>query len=92
MDPLRIVVRVVFGYVFLRVLSRISGSRTLKQTDVPSFVIAIVVGDMFDDLFWSEVPASQFVVAVATLFLMHLRLSLQSYHSGSRSWRRAISS
>ena len=92
MDPLRIMVRVLFGYVFLRILSRISGSRALKQVDAPSFVIAIVIGDMFDDLFWSEVPASQFVVAVATLFLIHLRLGLQAFHSGNRNWLRAASS
>lgn len=60
----------------------------MQQTDVPSFVIALVIGDMFDDVFWSEVPASQFVVGVATLFVLHLRVSGLVFHSGSRTWRQ----
>jgi uncharacterized membrane protein YcaP (DUF421 family) len=87
MDPLRIVVRIVFAYVVVLGFTRISGSRTIQQTDVPSFVIALVIGDMFDDLFWSEVPASQFVVGVAALFVLHLHVSAQVFHSGSRTWR-----
>jgi uncharacterized membrane protein YcaP (DUF421 family) len=87
MDPLRIVVRIVFAYVVVLGFTRISGSRTIQQADVPSFVIALVIGDMFDDVCWSEVPASQFVVGVATLFVLHLRVSGQVFHSGSRAWR-----
>ena len=90
MDPLRIVVRIAFIYVILLVLTRISGHRTVKQNDVPSFILAIVIGDMSDDLFWSEVPASQFVVAVCTLFLVHLRHSMHVFHAGHRNWRRGV--
>ena len=89
MDPLRIIVRIVFAYVVILAFTRISGHRTIKQNDVPSFVISLVIGDMFDDVFWSEVPASQFVVEAAALFLMHLRVSGQVFHSASRNWRRA---
>ena len=88
MDPLRIVVRIVFAYLVVLAFTRISGSRTIQQSDVSSFVIALVIGDMFDDVFWSEVPASQFVVGVATLFVLHLRVSGQIFHSGSRTWRQ----
>ena len=89
MDPARIVVRVVFAFVVALALTRIAGHRMVKKTDAPSFVIALVIGDMFDDLIWSEVSASQFAVAVATLFLIHLRVSVQMFHSGDRNWRRA---
>lgn len=88
MDPLRIVVRVVLAYVLVIVFTRISGNRTVRQSDVPSFVIALVIGDLFDDVFWSEVPVSQFAVAVATLFLLHLRVTGQIFHSGHRNWGR----
>ncbi len=89
MDPARIAVRAVFAYLFVLALARISGHRTIKQVDVPSFVIAVVIGDMFDDLLWSEIAASQFVVAVGTLFLVHLRLAAQVFNSGGRNWRKA---
>jgi uncharacterized membrane protein YcaP (DUF421 family) len=91
MDPLRIIVRLVFAYVLVLVFTRISGNRTVQQSNVPSFVIAVVVGDMLDDVLWSEVPVSQFAVAVATLSLMHLRVTGQIFHSGSRNWRRVAS-
>ena len=89
MDPLRIIVRVVFAYVLVLAFTRISGHRTMRQNDLPSFVIAVVIGDLFDDVIWAEVPVSQFAVAVATLFLMHLRVKGLIFHSGRRGWRRA---
>ncbi len=54
MDPLRIIVRVVFAYVLVLAFTRISSHRTMRQNDVPSFVIAVVIGDLFDDLIWAE--------------------------------------
>ena len=86
MDPLRIVVRVAFAYLAALILVRIAGHREIKQVDIHSFVVALIVGDLFDDLFWLEVPASQFVVAVVSLFTIHMAASLQWFHSGRRTW------
>ena len=89
MEPLQIAVRVVFGYAFALILTRLSGHRTVKQLDVASFVIAIVIGDLFDDLIWSDVPAANFVVALATLFVVHIWVSGQRQRAGERDWVRA---
>ena len=89
MDPLRIVVRVVFAFVLVFIFTRIAGARTVGQDDVPSFVIALVIGDQFDDLFWAEVSASQFAVAAGTLFLVHAVAGFQLFYGGHRSWRAA---
>ena len=88
MDPMRIVLRVLFAYVFARLMVRLSGHREILQVDIHSFIVALIVGDLFDDFFWSEVPASQFVVAVASLFLVHVGTSLQLFHVGRRTWQR----
>ena len=72
MDPIRIAVRVVLAYAWLRLMMRVSGNRTIGQCDVSSFVLALIIGDLFDDFFWTEVGAAQFVVAVATLLGTHL--------------------
>jgi uncharacterized membrane protein YcaP (DUF421 family) len=88
MDPLRLAVRVLFGYVFALALMRTSGKRTVKQSDSPSFVLAVILGDLFDDLFWAEVSAAQFVVASGTLVLMHVMASLTLSRGGERQWRR----
>jgi uncharacterized membrane protein YcaP (DUF421 family) len=89
MDPLRLVARVVFAYAFAFALMRVSGKRAVKQGDAPSFVLAVILGDMFDDLFWAEVPASQFVVATGTLVLMHVTASVALFRADQRGRRRA---
>lgn len=89
MDPFRLAVRVLFAYVFAQALVRASGKRAVKQGDSPSFVLAVIVGDMFDDLFWAEVPAAQFVVATGTLVLMHVMASLTLFRAGERKWRHS---
>jgi uncharacterized membrane protein YcaP (DUF421 family) len=89
MDPLRLLVRVLFAYVFALALVRAAGKRVVMQADTPSFVLAVIVGDTFDDLFWGEVPAAQFVVAMGTLVLMHLMASVTLFRTGERKWRRA---
>lgn len=86
MDPLRIVIRVLFAYLVALVLVRIAGHRELKQVDVHSFIVALIMGDLFDDLFWLDVSAAQFVVALGTLFLLHIVASLQGFHAGRRAW------
>ena len=88
MDPLRLVIRILFAYLVSLVLVRISGHREVQQVDVHSFIVALIVGDLFDDLFWQEVPAAQFVVAVGSLFIMHVMASLQWFHAGRRAWPR----
>lgn len=87
MDPLRLAVRVVFGYVFALALVRASGKRAVTQGDSLSFVLAVIVGDLFDDLFWAEVPAAQFIVASGTLVLMHVMAGVTLFRSADREWR-----
>jgi uncharacterized membrane protein YcaP (DUF421 family) len=71
MDPLRIVARVLFAYVMLLVLMRLSGKHTLKQGSAFDFTLALVLGDMVDDMIWAEVNASAFVVGTLILLLAH---------------------
>lgn len=86
MDPLRIVTRVLFAYFVALVLVRIAGHREIKQVDVHSFIVALIMGDLFDDFFWLDVSAAQFVVALGSLFVLHILASLQWFHSGRREW------
>lgn len=86
MDPLRLIVRILFAYAFALIMVRVSGHRAIKHVDIQSFVVALVIGDLFDDLFWLEVPASQFVVAVGSLFIVHMAASVQWFRSGRRTW------
>jgi uncharacterized membrane protein YcaP (DUF421 family) len=85
MDPLRIAVRVVFAYVLLLALVRLGGKRTVKQGSPFDFTVALIIGDMVDDLLWAEVNASEFVVAAGVLVTLHTAFDLVRYRIGS--WR-----
>lgn len=84
MDLWRIVIRIAFAWFVTLAFVRGSGRRTVAESDVPSFVLALIIGDMFDDLFWAEVPAAQFVVAVGTLVLLHVLARRARYAGGRR--------
>jgi uncharacterized membrane protein YcaP (DUF421 family) len=77
-DPLRIAVRALFAFVVLHALLRASGKRFVAEATGFDFVLALILGDVVDDLLWAEVPASQFTVAAATLVLARLGAALAS--------------
>jgi uncharacterized membrane protein YcaP (DUF421 family) len=87
MDPFRLIVRATFAFVFIFVLLRVSGERTVKRGDVASFAVALIIGDMFDDLIWAEVAAAQFVVGVGTLLFVHFLVAEARFKSGTRRWQ-----
>ena len=85
MDPLRIVARVVFAYIVLMVMVRVSGKRTVRHASPFDFTLALILGDMVDDLLWAEVDASVFVVATGVLMIIHLCVELAQMRAAS--WR-----
>lgn len=90
MDPLRLVARVVFAYCFMLVLIRLAGKRTVKQSDMASFVIALIIGDMFDDLIWAEVPATQFVAGAGTIAFFHVLINIIAFRRGADRAARPV--
>lgn len=67
MDLLHIAVRAAFSYVILLGLLRMSGKRTIAQGTPFDLVLALILGDMVDDVLWGDVSAASFVVATGTL-------------------------
>jgi uncharacterized membrane protein YcaP (DUF421 family) len=84
MDPLHLAARALFAYALLLVVIRLTGKRTVKHGSVLDFTIALVLGDLVDDLIWSEVPVSQFVVAAGVLLMVHLTFDVARFRSDSR--------
>jgi uncharacterized membrane protein YcaP (DUF421 family) len=80
MDPFRLVMRCVASYLFLLLLLRLAGKRTIRQGPPFDFVLALVIGDLIDDAIWAEIPFTQFVIASATLVLTKLLMT----------WPRAV--
>jgi uncharacterized membrane protein YcaP (DUF421 family) len=88
MELWRIIVRALFAYVFALAVMRLAGKRTVAQADASSLVVVVVIGDMFDDLLWAEIPAAQFVVGVGALVISHVAVGAAAFRSTERTWRR----
>ncbi|MFN3651658.1 MAG: DUF421 domain-containing protein [Armatimonadota bacterium] len=71
-----IAARVIFSYLFLLLIVRVSGKRTVRQVTPIDFTASIIAGDLIDDLLWAEVPASQAVVAVGTLLSLAILITM----------------
>jgi uncharacterized membrane protein YcaP (DUF421 family) len=67
-----IVLRVSLMYVYALVLIRISGKQSLGQLTPMDFIVTLVIGDLFDDVFWAEIPVVQGMVGFATVILVHV--------------------
>jgi uncharacterized membrane protein YcaP (DUF421 family) len=81
MDALGIAVRVGATYLFLLVILRIAGKRTILEGTPFDFVVALILGDFPDDIIWGEVPLAQGLVAIGTIMTVHLVVVYASYHS-----------
>jgi len=87
MEIERLVLRTLFTYLVLHQLFRHAGKRTVSSIGAAGsqsgidLMLALIVGDLIDDLLWAEVPASQFVAAAGTLVLVHVVLAFLRYRS-----------
>lgn len=79
MELHKIAIRALFAYIILHGMMRVSGKGEVSQARAIDFVMVIIIGDMIDDLLWAEVPASHFVVGVATIMLAHAALLIASH-------------
>jgi uncharacterized membrane protein YcaP (DUF421 family) len=67
-----IIVRISFIYVYALALVRISGKQTLGQLTPMDFIATLIIGDLFDNVFWGEVPVIEGVVAFTTVAVIHI--------------------
>jgi len=77
-------------YLYALALVRISGKQGLGQLTAMDFVVILIIGDLFDDVFWAKVPIAQGVVAFAVIVLLHLLTTFAS--SRSISFYRLVTS
>jgi uncharacterized membrane protein YcaP (DUF421 family) len=70
MGLLAIAVRASIAYAFLLVLMRASGKHSVKHVSPFDFVMALILGDLVDDLLWAEVGLAQFAVAAGVLVMV----------------------
>lgn len=79
-DPLRgVFLRVVLMYAITLALVRFSGKRDVGAVAPEDFAVTLVIGDLFDDMFFGEAAFSAGVVAMSTIVFLHGLASFLSY-------------
>jgi uncharacterized membrane protein YcaP (DUF421 family) len=78
-DLMGIVVRISILYLYVLAIFRLSGKRSVGELTPLDFMVGLILGDLFDDVIWSEVPLSQGVVAITTVLLLHMLVAYASY-------------
>jgi uncharacterized membrane protein YcaP (DUF421 family) len=82
MEPLLgILLRVSIMYVYTLLILRLSGRRSIDSMSPQDFIVAVILGDMFDDVFWSEVTVAMGIVGITTIIFIHLLVSYAVYRS-----------
>lgn len=80
-ELLGIAVRISFLYLYVLVILRLSGKRSIDTISSLDFIVALIIGDMFDDVFWAEIPLSQGVVGITTIIVLHVLVSVAQTYS-----------
>jgi uncharacterized membrane protein YcaP (DUF421 family) len=62
---------------------RLSGKKAVSQSTAFDFVVSLILGDLVDNFLFLEVPASEFVIAIATLVFADLIVKFISHRSDS---------
>jgi uncharacterized membrane protein YcaP (DUF421 family) len=89
LDLTGIIIRVSVMYLYALALVRISGKQTLGQLTPMDFIVTLIIGDFFDDVFWAEVPLVQGLVAFATIVFLHMLVTLITSRNKSIYWMLA---
>ncbi|MDQ3950921.1 MAG: hypothetical protein M3282_11330 [Gemmatimonadota bacterium] len=81
MELHKIAIRALFAYAVLLALMRFSGKRVVSEAGARDLVVAIIIGDLIDDLLWAEVGAAKFAAAAGGVVLSGLLVALATYAS-----------
>ena len=81
MDVVGIVVRITITYLFLLIVLRLAGKRTIREGTPFDLVVALILGDFPDDVIWGEIPVAQGIVAIGSIMTLHVMVSYWTYRS-----------
>jgi uncharacterized membrane protein YcaP (DUF421 family) len=89
LDLTGIIFRVSIMYLYALALVRISGKQSLGQLTPMDFIVTLIIGDLFDDVFWADVPLMQGMVGFATIVLVHMLVTFVTSRNKAIYWRIA---
>jgi uncharacterized membrane protein YcaP (DUF421 family) len=74
-------VRASFVYVFLLVVVRLLGKREIGATSAFDLVVALILGEVVDEIIYGDVTILQGVVAIMVVAVWHVANSFASFKS-----------
>ena len=80
LDLTGIVFRVSVMYLYALALLRISGKQSVSHLTTLDFIVTLIIGDLFDDVFWAEVSILQGMVGFAAIALVHILITFAASH------------
>ena len=86
LDLTGIIFRVSVMYLYALALVRISGKQSMGQLTPMDFIVTLVIGDLFDDVFWAEVPIVKGMVGFATIVLVHIFVTFVTSRNTDIYW------
>lgn len=76
-----ILLRASIFYLYVLILMRLSGKRSIGQLTAMDFVVATIIGDQFDTVIYGEVPIVQGLVGFGTIVIWHIVANFASSRS-----------
>jgi uncharacterized membrane protein YcaP (DUF421 family) len=73
--------RAVTIYAFVLLLIRLLGKRTVGNLTAFDLLVAVMLGELVDEIIYGDVPFAQGLVGLTTIAAMHLAVSWLSYSS-----------
>ena len=73
-----IIIRISVMYFYALILVRLSGKQSIGQLTALDFVVITIIGDLFDDVFWAEIPILQGMVGFTTIIFVHILVTSMS--------------
>ena len=80
-EILGILLRLSILYIYLLVVLRLSGKRSVGAISPLDFLVALVVGDLFDNIFWGTSLLSSGLAAIAIIITLHTLTTFAAFHS-----------
>lgn len=78
-----IALRGIITYLYVLALVRLSGKRTIRALMPMDLVVGVIIGDIFDNMFYGQTPLWAGMVGMTTVILAHLLVTYTAYLSPS---------
>ena len=76
-----IILRLSILYLYILLMLRLTGKRSIGSLSPLDFLTALMVGDLFDNVFYGTSPLSSGLVAIAVILTLHAITSALAYSS-----------